>query len=646
MNRMHGVPCTNCALDCRECLIKQRARRGKPKSDATLLPAREPYLKLPQHQKGNKQPWQQPEPASPSTALACEDSSQHLPEVPRDEKSEATDGTPFVLAIHYPFIDPGAVWRLSPGEMTLLEKRRCFQVPAEPVLAEFIQNYFMYMHPFLPLVDEASFWELYSSPPSTFLDKPRFSLFVVHTLLFISSPFVATSTLNSLGFEDVQAAQAEFYLRAKTLFDFDCFGDDFSCAQGALMLTYHAPTADCEISIYWLRMAIARAESVGADRYCILEDSRQDRIALKRLWWCCILRDRVMALAMGRPLTIKPASFDFTQPGLLVSDFREEIRRSEVYSAATKQVLVQLVVTLCELVVPLNDVLTLLHSAQAFSLLDSPQGQGLEMYHSQLDRWRDKAQESFLIPAYTAGIRKSVLLFTKMMYIYYHTAKARLCFRIIIASMANPDDRSVPHGVEARCVKSQSDMSISLHNIAEDLAELSHDGLVLLLPNTFVAFSAFPLLWAILETNVIVDDAPSSTSQRDLNTCAHVMQVFRGRYQSAESVLRCIKTTVHFVKDRAPSRGPNPQTSSSMDKGETRLSFSPARENVWVHLLSRHPNVYYQIARMIDRSFSEGRILAADWTVSREFCHGEEYVDYAYSFDQLLDMALGFIYGV
>jgi hypothetical protein len=50
--------------------------------------------------------------------------------------------------------------------------------------------------------------------------------------------------------------------------------------------------------------------------------------------------------------------------------------------------------------------------------------------------------------------------------------------------MANPDDRSVPHGAEARCVKSQSDMSISLHNIAEDLAELSHDGLVLLLPNT------------------------------------------------------------------------------------------------------------------------------------------------------------------
>ena len=68
----------------------------------------------------------------------------------------------------------------------------------------------------------------------------------------------------------------------------------------------------------------------------------------------------------------------------------------------------------------LRVILTILHSEQASSLLDSPQGQiQLEMCHSQLDRWRDKALESFLIPAYTAGISKSLLLFTKMMYIYY-----------------------------------------------------------------------------------------------------------------------------------------------------------------------------------------------------------------------------------
>lgn len=130
------------------------------------------------------------------------------------------------------------------------------------------------------------------------------------------------------------------------------------------------------------------------------------------------------------------------------------------------------------------------------------------------------------------------------------------------------------------------------------------------------------------------------------------MQVFKGRYQSAENVLRCIKTTVQLVKDKVPSRELDLHTLSGMDKGEVRPNFGLARENVWVHLLFKNPNVYYQIARMVDSSFSKGRILAADWNVSRELCDGEEDVDYAsrlvgntYSYDQLLDMALGFIYG-
>lgn len=189
------------------------------------------------------------------------------------------------------------------------------------------------------------------------------------------------------------------------------------------MLTYHSTTLNDKINSYWLGTAIHFARSAGVDRYQTIDKGSSKRGTLKRLWWCCILRDRCMALGLRRPLHIQPSDFDFTQPGLLEEDIRDELRGSMVYSPATKQVLLRLTESLCELAVALNDVLAVCYpkKAEQYSVESRPLGdiETLRGHALRLDVWYQTALEKFQIPTRAFGIQEPLVLFTSAIYIYY-----------------------------------------------------------------------------------------------------------------------------------------------------------------------------------------------------------------------------------
>ncbi|KAK7428120.1 hypothetical protein QQZ08_005359 [Neonectria magnoliae] len=64
---------------------------------------------------------------------------------------------------------------------------------------------------------------------------------------------------------------------------------------------------------------------------------------LKRLWWCCIIRDRSMGLLMRIPIQIRKDQFDFDASPFGVDDLRDEFERSKVYNPETKRVLAEIV---------------------------------------------------------------------------------------------------------------------------------------------------------------------------------------------------------------------------------------------------------------------------------------------------------------
>jgi hypothetical protein len=119
----------------------------------------------------------------------------------------------------------------------------------------------------------------------------------------------------------------------------------------------------------WLSKAIAHAKTAGAEHYYREKDSTQ-RLQLKRLWWSCILRDRMIALGVRRMIQIGPETFDFDQPGLEEEDLAEECDKSDVYDCASKQSLSKIVAAQCELAVAMMPMMITAYCDETISQID------------------------------------------------------------------------------------------------------------------------------------------------------------------------------------------------------------------------------------------------------------------------------------
>lgn len=108
----------------------------------------------------------------------------------------------------------------------------------------------------------------------------------------------------------------------------------------------------------WLALAIHHVKCLGAHRAWESKDSigfsfsESHGLMLKRLWWCCMIRDRFLAVGLGRSLQI-PQRF----PILSAADFHEEVDQSEVYNKDAKTRLVRMLIRLMELCNILSDAL-------------------------------------------------------------------------------------------------------------------------------------------------------------------------------------------------------------------------------------------------------------------------------------------------
>ena len=70
---------------------------------------------------------------------------------------------------------------------------------------------------------------------------------------------------------------------------------------------------------YWMGIAITLAQLLGTHRKAEYKVPSQESKIHRRVWWSCYIRDRMLGIAMGRPMRIKEAEFD-TAP-LTLEDF-------------------------------------------------------------------------------------------------------------------------------------------------------------------------------------------------------------------------------------------------------------------------------------------------------------------------------------
>lgn len=86
-----------------------------------------------------------------------------------------------VFFSYYPYLRAPNLQRLQSADRSFLESQKSLHVPAGPILDAVMSRYFLYVHPFLPVINEAEFWPILHQEAT---GKPSFSLLVFQAMMF------------------------------------------------------------------------------------------------------------------------------------------------------------------------------------------------------------------------------------------------------------------------------------------------------------------------------------------------------------------------------------------------------------------------------------------------------------------------------
>ncbi|KAK7421685.1 hypothetical protein QQZ08_009859 [Neonectria magnoliae] len=536
-----------------------------------------------------------------------------------------------VVYFYYPFLTMGNLPNIPPQDVNFLELQGCLRVPTRTMLDEFLQQYFLHVHPLLPLINEGDFWDLYCNSANTHMPTERMPLLLFQAILFASCNFVSRDTIKALGFPNIRVARAAFYRRAKLLHDFESESSPLAIAQAALLLSFWAPSSTRNPNTSWLSLAIQHAKSAEAHHYAAMPvfsaathpmQHRKQNI-LKKIWWCCVIRDRTLGLLMRRPIQITKAHFDFdSNPVLGFSDIESEFERSRVYNPGTKKTLAEILAQVVELYVVLTDILILV-----FPLDDTP-GWGRQLKpgdegkikecKTSLRRWYRSATSRFPLfggsPLSRGGAdnggeyqHDSVILYTNLIYMYYHSSRVVLSHHEILHLAIL---QAIPNGDSPNVVTSTRGLSTIYENrhelqdaasgVTECLKELVHLKLARWLPISAVACTALPLVLNILDVKLSASskdpsldlNAASALKQHRLNILVEAMKTYQPQYDGVDWVSEIVRHVVNLA-----------QLDNTNAKGNQNSNITD-----WTDILALQPSSYLRLALALDVSLSKGRL--------------------------------------
>ncbi|KAF5004561.1 hypothetical protein FDECE_8951 [Fusarium decemcellulare] len=532
---------------------------------------------------------------------------------------------------YYPFLSMGNLPNIPPQDVNFLELQGCLRVPTRTLLDEFLQQYFLHVHPLLPLLNEGDFWDLYCHTSHAGIPTERMSLLVFQAILFASCNFVSRSTIKALGYPNIRVARAAFYRRAKLLYDMESESSPLAIAQASLLLSFWSPSSTRHPNTSWLSLAVQHAKSAEAHHYAAMPvfsatthpmQHRKQNI-LKKVWWCCVIRDRTLGLLMRRPIQITKEHFDFdSNPVLGFADLENEFERSRVYNSGTKKSLAEILAQLVELYVVLTDILLLvfpLDDAPGWGRRLKPEDENyIQDCKTALRRWYKSATLHFPLfggsplSQATSGNKKefqhdSVILYTNLMYMYYHSSRVVLAHHEILQLAILP---AMPNGDGPNSVtttrglwtihENRHELQDAASGVTECLKELVHLKLARWLPISAVACTALPLVLNILDVKLsapakgqnLDTNAATALKQHRLNILIEAMKTYQPQYDGVDWVSEIVRHVVNLA-----------QLDDSSPQGKQNAGITD-----WTDILALQPSSYLRLALALDVSLSKGRL--------------------------------------
>ncbi|KAI3393263.1 hypothetical protein diail_4522 [Diaporthe ilicicola] len=540
---------------------------------------------------------------------------------------------------YYPFIEVNNLSNIPPQDVNYLDFQGCLRVPTKTILDEFVKQFFLHVHPIMPLLDEGDFWEMYASQSLGTHGFNRISLLMVQAMMFSVCGYVSRSNIKALGFPDVKIARSAFYRRAKLLFDFGSEYSPLAVAQATLLLSSWSPNPsgnNTRVSSGWLSTSIHQAKIAGAHRYASLHqaqwpesESQRSRVLkhqndLKRLWWCIVLRDRVLSLTFRTCIQITRVHFDFDAEAhapLGFADLASEIERSRVYNSGTKRSLIEMLAHHIQLMVALTDLLAIVWPLDEVPQWAKRYGEEeagkIERCKAQLRSWYQRSTARFPMPgdgilerpgATGSGRRgpefhhDSVVLYTNLMYITYHSALTRLChhecLQLTLASITTRLGGTLPD--PSAMAKNGLEIRDAASGAVRCLRELIQLRLSKWLPLSSTSCTSLPLILHVVDAKLPTQSGPKLPSLHDL------VEAVRS-YQSAPDSLDWMYDAVRGIVSLSQIQDPGPISSPSLtaeNLGAVSSSTSASASE-----FACHPSVHLRLALVMDSDLKRSKSL-------------------------------------
>lgn len=213
--------------------------------------------------------------------------------------------------VHYPLPENirGARARLTEPdqiEIDILQQRGAFLLPPRALCDELVESFFKWVAPVVPVINRSRFMKRYRDP------KNPPSLLLLQAVLLAGSRVCTNPQLMDASGSTTPAAMT-FYKRAKALFDANYEDDRITIVQALILMGWYweGPEDVTKNVFYWTRVAIVVAQGSGMHRSVEASQlSRVDKRLWKRVWWTLFTRDRSVAVALGRPVSINTDDTD------------------------------------------------------------------------------------------------------------------------------------------------------------------------------------------------------------------------------------------------------------------------------------------------------------------------------------------------
>ncbi|EXJ63369.1 uncharacterized protein A1O5_11690 [Cladophialophora psammophila CBS 110553] len=198
-----------------------------------------------------------------------------------------------------------------------------------------------------PVIDESDFTTRYKLHQHGDLSA-RIEMIQLQAMMFTAIAYATEFQLRQMPFSTVLEGQTALLENVKHLYNHDHSVGHVTRATVCLLLTFWSPyNSDPCVNSFWLDRAFFHARE--ARLWDPLTDSATPSSQRKVIWWCCLVRDRIIGMGLRRPHRLHTTAHERTWPMVTMADFGSEVICSQYMDRRSKQLRMSSFIWLCHL---------------------------------------------------------------------------------------------------------------------------------------------------------------------------------------------------------------------------------------------------------------------------------------------------------